>query len=197
MFLAHSIWWIASMIGLQEGLVIHIDNHKVRTDIGRTKRIPTLTANQDSFDTSKKEQSVPSHNIHPSRIDQIQGSKDSFIGTDTESISKKESEIHIEVIKNCNLFLEQRKQERKAVRRKNRQISRIDKKKAKKQKKERSFKTCRGQTEGIDDNELHRRKSAGECQRCAWPQDRKGGHKTLDCFSWKRLDKEMAPLTRK
>jgi len=196
-FRAQSIWWIASIIGLQEGLVIRIDNLKVRSDIGRTKRIPTPTADRDSFYTSKKEQSIPGHNIHPSRIDQIQGSEDSFIGTDTESISTTESEIHVEVIKTCELFMEQSKQERKAVGRKNRQLSRIDKKKAKKQKKERSFKTFRSQTEGMDDNELHHRKSAGECQCCAWPQDRKGGHKTLDCFRWKRLDKGTAPLTTK
>jgi len=47
---------------------------------------------------------------------------------------------------------------------------------------DKSNKTYAEQTEGIDKSELDRRKPAGECQRCAWPGDRKGVHKTMDCF---------------
>jgi hypothetical protein len=59
------------------------------------------------------------------------------------------------------------------------------------------MKTFGTQTEGIDGSELRRRKAAGECQRCAWPQDKKGSHKTLDCFRWKKLEKGTAPLPKK
>jgi len=52
------------------------------------------------------------------------------------------------------------------------------------------------QVEGIDKSELDRRKSAGEYQRCAWPGDAKGSHKTMDCFQWKRMDKGTAPFPK-
>jgi hypothetical protein len=31
-FLAQSVWWISSIIGLQQGLIIYIDNLKIRSD---------------------------------------------------------------------------------------------------------------------------------------------------------------------
>jgi len=33
-FLSQSVWWISSIIGLQEGLTIHIDKLKKRNDSG-------------------------------------------------------------------------------------------------------------------------------------------------------------------
>jgi hypothetical protein len=59
-----------------------------------------------------------------------------------------------------------------------------------------SNKTYAEQTEGIDKSELDRRKAAGECQRCAWPGDRKGAHKTMDCYRWKRMEKGTAPFPK-
>jgi len=50
--------------------------------------------------------------------------------------------------------------------------------------KNKSNKTYAEQTEGIEKTELDRRKAAGECQWCAWPADRKGSHKTMDCIRW-------------
>jgi hypothetical protein len=52
------------------------------------------------------------------------------------------------------------------------------------------------QTEGIDKSELDRRKAAGECQRCAWPGDRKGAHITMDCFRWAKKDVGTAPFPK-
>jgi hypothetical protein len=57
-----------------------------------------------------------------------------------------------------------------------------------------SRKTYVEQTEGIDKSELDARKAAGECQRCAWPADRKGSYKTMDCFRWARKDIGTAPF---
>jgi len=45
-----------------------------------------------------------------------------------------------------------------------------------------SVKTFATQTEGIQQDELNRRKKAQECMRCAWPADRKGNYNTMDCF---------------
>jgi hypothetical protein len=59
-----------------------------------------------------------------------------------------------------------------------------------------SHKTYAEQTEGIDKSELDRRKAAGECQRCASPGDRKGAHKTMDCFRWAIKDVGTAPFPK-
>jgi len=32
-FVAHCIWWLASLIGLKQGLVVHIDNRPIRSEI--------------------------------------------------------------------------------------------------------------------------------------------------------------------
>jgi len=62
--------------------------------------------------------------------------------------------------------------------------------------KNKSNKTYAEQTEGIEKSELDRRKAAGECQRCAWPSDRKGNHKTMDCFRWARKEVGTAPFPK-
>jgi len=62
--------------------------------------------------------------------------------------------------------------------------------------KNKSKKTYAEQTEGIEKSELDRRKAAGECQRCAWPGDRKGAHKTMDCFRWARKEVGTAPFPK-
>jgi hypothetical protein len=132
--------------------------------------------------------------VHPDRVAQVQTSDGDYIERDSKSISTTETDIHNEVIDNCEAFLEQSKQERKAIGRFTRQASRVVKTKANKKKPIKTFGT---ETEGIDGNELGRRKAAGKCQRCAWPQDRKGSHKTLDCFWWKGVEKGTAPLPKK
>jgi hypothetical protein len=115
-----------------------------------------------------------SHFIHPSRVARIQNSDSRDISSEDYSGSTSETSIHNEVIKNCKLFLEQSKKERKAIGRTTRQSSRIIKNKAQ------AIKTFGTQTQGINGSELRRKKTAGECQRCAWPRDRKGIHTTLD-----------------
>jgi hypothetical protein len=52
------------------------------------------------------------------------------------------------------------------------------------------------QYSGIEKFELDPRKAAGECQCCAWPQDTKEVHNTLDCFGWLRKDKGTAPFPK-
>jgi len=59
-------------------------------------------------------------------------------------------------------------------------------------KKDRLYEQTYKETEGIDSSKLERRKSAGECLRCAWPSDRKGRHRVKDCERPIKLDKGMA-----
>jgi hypothetical protein len=175
-FLAQSVWWISSILGLQEGLIIHIDNLKARANIRKSD-------SQDELPI-----------IHPDRVANFHNSKSDSITSDGDTISTTEAEIDNEVINNCKAFLEQSRQQRKSVERFARQTSRVDKRKANKEK---PLKTYGTQTEGIDGSELRRRKAAGECHRCAWPRDRKGSHKTLDCHRGKKVEKGTAQFPKK
>ena len=185
-FLAQSVWWIASILELQEGLIIHINNLKEWSNIGRLE-IPCESAIPATTSV------VEDDHIHPERIARLLHTDSDYIDSELESNSTTETNIHNEVIDNYEAFLEQSKQERKAIGRRTRQVNRVVKRKINKKKPIKTFGT---QTEGIDGQELRRRKTAGECQCCAWPQDRKGSHKTIDCFRWKRLEKGTAPFPK-
>jgi hypothetical protein len=180
-FLAQSIWWISSILGLQEELVIHIHHLKAQKEAIRATIPDKDISSQDI-------------GIHPDRLANIQNPDNGNCTSDGDSVSTTETEIHNEIIDNCQTLLAQSQQERKAIGRITRQASRVVKRKANKKKPVKTFGT---QTEGIDRSELRRRKAAGECQRCGWPRDRKGSHNTLDCFRWKRIDKGTAPFPKK
>jgi hypothetical protein len=190
-FLAQSVWWISSIIGLQQGLVVHIDNLKLRSEARVFASELTPAVNPEGPVISPRQ--VSSDIVHPARLVRIQNSDESYITSDGDSVSTTETDIHNKAIEDCELFLEQSKQERKAIGRITRQASRVVKKKINQKKPIKTFGT---QTEGIEGSELRRRKAAGECQRCAWPQDRKGDHKTLDCLRCKRLKKGTAPFPK-
>jgi len=200
-FLAQSIWWISSIVGLQQGLVSHIDQLGVRTNIGR----PRVTAesvgstkeleNQGTISTRVLREE-PESFLHPDRISRIQDSKHSYIESKAIKLSTSEDNIHNEIVQNCEDFLERSRKERKTLGRRNRQITRILKDKDKRKAKG-VIKTFGTQTHGIAGSELRRRKAAGGSQRCAWPKERKGSHKTIDCLRWPQFDKGTAPFNRR
>lgn len=89
--LEQSVWWISPILGLQEELIIHIDNQKVREDIDKSE--------------------LPVHSkesrIHPARVGRIQQNINKGIDSDSDditsecaSISTAETDIHNEVIDN-------------------------------------------------------------------------------------------------
>jgi hypothetical protein len=181
-FLAQSIWWISLIIGLQQGLVIHIDNLKIRSNISMTAIVLDMPGN---------------HHIHPSRLAASQEPSSQCSDSGADSDSTTEADIQNQVFENCDVLLSQSKQERKAIGLKNRQVSRIIKQKAiKKAERKKPVKTFGTLTPGINPCELRRRKAAGEYQRGAWPQDRKGSHTMIDYFWWKRLENGTAPFPR-
>jgi hypothetical protein len=111
-FLAQSVWWISSIIGLQQGLIIDIDNLKVRASINRpgasvdTVRFVKGTIDQGSLVEDKPIEESERH-IHPDRVSRIQYLEDSYIESDVSSSSNLEDDIHDEIIQNCEKFLEQ------------------------------------------------------------------------------------------
>jgi hypothetical protein len=175
-FLAQSVWWISSIIGLQEGLVIHIDKLRIRKDI-------EVERPRDDIEY-----------IHPSRIQNLETSDGDLVHSEATSNSTEEDDIHNEIINNCETFLALSRHKRKTAGCLTRQASRVVKKRANRKKPIKTFGT---QTEGINGSELRRRKAAGECQRCGWPPERKGSHRTLDCIRKKRLENGTAPFPKK
>jgi len=63
-------------------------------------------------------------------------------------------------------------------------------------KKDKKPKRDNTQTAGIESSEIQRRKSAGECLRCAWPSDRKGSHRVAECRRPIKLDKGTAAFPK-
>jgi len=93
-FLAQSVWWISSMIGLQQGLIIHINNLPIRSEIRSQgggislareappqarERCPSGDVNVHGREVSvipwdiqeDPRSSIASDNIHPDRIFQV------------------------------------------------------------------------------------------------------------------------------
>ena len=79
---------------------------------------------------------------------------------------------------------------------KERRIRKSDQSDRKKFKKERRSERDHSKTGGIDSSELQRRKSAGECLRCAWPSEWKGSHRVADCRRPIKLDKGTAAFPK-
>jgi len=84
--MAQSVWWLASVIGLQKGLFSHIDNLRERSDIALRKAIPQAKNTINQIDTSQNRKEVSptprdiqeysrTHNesgyIHPDRIPRV------------------------------------------------------------------------------------------------------------------------------
>jgi len=72
-FLAQSIWWIASVIGLQQGLLIHIENLKNREPI-----IPDTTSRAISVTRTKCDQKDEGK-VHPDRIGQTDNERETSV----------------------------------------------------------------------------------------------------------------------
>jgi len=51
-------------------------------------------------------------------------------------------------------------------------------------------------TEGIEPDEIYRRKAAGKCLRCAWPPDRKATRRVKDCLRPIKLEKGTASYSK-
>jgi hypothetical protein len=100
------VWWISSITGLQEGLITYIDNLKVREQISKPEpRTESLNPQESS-------------GIYAERITNIQNYDSDYCTSAGDSVSTSATDIHNELIENCELFLEQSKQERKAIERK-------------------------------------------------------------------------------
>jgi len=191
--IAQCVWWLASSIGLREGLITYIDTLRIQSETGATpigSGVDIITIHPDR--TSQIETTEYKH-LHSSDNYTEESSEDSV-----ESSSTSENQLQDQVLQNCEAFLRESELARKAIARQNlRTTQRLPKQcKSGVSKKVKPKKSYKEQTEGIEKSELDRRKVAGECQRCAWLRDRKGAHKTLNCFRWARTTRGTAPFSK-
>jgi len=164
------------MIGLQQELVIYINNLKSRTEVSKQASIP-----------------IEKLHIHLARATQIQTAIEDSSKAEAEELETSEDNTQDMILANCEEYLRQSKLERKKIARRSWEISKgLSKGKIHKTKKNHHT-----QTERIDKSELNRMKAAGKCQCCAWPKDQKGSYKTTDCFWGKRTENGTVPFPKK
>jgi len=127
-FVAQSVWWIASMIVLTEGLVIHIDNIRIRSKADQVptsevKQIPSVkevSATPRELQADLKNSNSTSY-VHLDRISRINQDSDNCRSENSDSELNQASRV----IKETREFLNKSRKERKQLRGKQDQLSRI------------------------------------------------------------------------
>jgi hypothetical protein len=172
-FVAQCVWWLTSIIRLEQGLANYIGNIQSRLNVtiipekapsvGRTvsttprdnqqdqRRDQVLKECEECLRDSREQRDIAdlraSGRTKTGRINPLKSTKDSL------KVSKKASRTNHR--KSCP----------------ERSISKV---------------------EGIALVEVKRRREAGQCVRCAWPSDRKGSHRVKDCVRSITLEKGTA-----
>jgi len=170
-FLAQSVWWISSDIGLQQGLVNHIDTLRDR----KVQNLQEQHPREDSI--------IPRSLAEDQRVNQVLD--------ETEQFQKASRRLKKVVALNATgkIITDQispTKEPRQYL------------KKSKRVSKEVAVPEYKGysNTEGIDASEISRRNAAGECLHCAWPCDKKGGHRAKNCRRHIQFDNGTAIFPR-
>jgi len=165
-FVAQCVWWLASICGLEQRLV-HIDKLHDGSNIVPQQPIPRLVS--DPPERLAKDQ----------RHDQVL--------RDTEQYLKESKQLRsIAALKSSGNTASGRINPTRVSKRRLRKARKVPKVNTVREPKYYS------KTEGLEISELERRKTAGECLRCAWPSDRKGSHTVADCRRPINLDKGTA-----
>jgi len=119
-FVAQSIWWIASVIGLTEGLAMHIDNLRIRREV---TIVSTSITDQPESQEVVEPRSIPSCSsvglgsglVHPDRISQLDTTvMDRF----EDENSEPELERASLVLRSASRFISQSRKDRWALERK-------------------------------------------------------------------------------
>jgi len=164
---AQCVWWLASIIGLEQELVSHIDRLQGQEDKQSSEQLP------------REVSATPRDLTEDSQVDQVLDS--------TEQILKESRRLReILALKTPGTTTTGRINPLKKSKKSLRKAKGISKDAVIHNQKDHS------KTEGIDGSEISRRKAADECLRCAWPCNRKGHHQVKDCRRPIELDKGTA-----
>jgi len=158
-FVAQCIWWLATVINLEQGLVQHIDTlHGRMVPINTTSEttlLNTVTGDHQYMVLKECEEY-----LRESRRLRV-------IATLKSKGKTQTGRINPTPISKKALRKKDRYKRKPAV-----SAETVSKKNGKDYR--RPF--------GINGSEIQRRKSSGEYLRCAWPADRKGSHRVKDCI---------------
>jgi len=168
-FVAQCVWWLSNIIGLEQGLLNHIDNLQSQVEVFQA---PENTPTGAQI-------------INPPRL---------HIINKYES-RNSESDKQDRILKDCEEFLRSSRAAKRKIDKnsgKQKKESPVSKQVTRHSKVVRTRTSSKPTTEGIDRTEIDRRKAAGECLRCAWPGDRKGAHQIKTCHREIRLEKGTA-----
>jgi len=179
-FLAQAVWWLASIVGLEQGLIIYIDTIQSRVEVSvKSGQVPE----EPAIAVTKLVSPQPRDIQEESRRDQV--------------------------LRECEEFLKKSRRERDIATLKSKGTSHtgrinpmpISKKALKKKyiyrKKSSAVTEKPSLVVGISETEIQRRKASDECLRCAWPSDRKGSHHVKDCRNPIKINKGTANYPKK
>ena len=116
-FVAQSVWWLASVIGLSEGLATHIDNLRIRFEASQLVLKENQLSSGENLSTSISkglDNITQGSRIDPSRILQINKDRED---SETES-SQAQLDRATTVIQKAKEFIGQSRKERKAFKKK-------------------------------------------------------------------------------
>jgi len=121
-FVAQSIWWISSIIGLQQGLVNHIDTLRVQSEVSpqETNQSNTRKYDKEISTTPRDIQEASSSRIesdcvHPDRLSQIQRTNNVIRDHD---LSSSESSYLPPVIERTKQVFQKSRKDKKALNKK-------------------------------------------------------------------------------
>jgi hypothetical protein len=175
-FVAQCVWWLASIIGLEQGLANYIDNIQSRTN---TTVIPD---NVPSVDRTVSP--IPRDIQEDQRQDKILKECEEYL---KDSRRLREIAALKATGKTLTGFINPTAISKKHLRRKDRYKRKLAE--SPKEGVPRLAEKGVLRTAGIDPTELRRRREVGECLRCVRPTDRKGAHWVADCRRPIKLDK--------
>jgi hypothetical protein len=174
-FVAQCVWWLASIIGLEQGLVNYIDNLQSRINV---------TVNPEKASSVGDTVSpIPRDIQEDQRQDKLLEECEEYLED-----SKRLREIAALKASGKSLTgcINPTAISKRRIRKKNRNTRR----------REEPLKKDSPKIAGIATAEIRRRRETGECLRCAWPADRKGAHQVASCRRPIRLDKGTASFPK-
>jgi len=189
-FVAQCVWWLASIIGLEPGLVNRIDNLNGRT-VDTANPLPNPDHIPERRNASGKENPVPEEVETPrgvsSTLRDLEEDKqaDTILKEYKEHFRESRRLQGIAALKTAGGTLTGLNDRTPISKKHLRRENRVNRKRP-------NSKLGLSKIEGIDKAEIQRRKKEGECLRCAWPSDRKGSHRVADCRRPIKLDKGTA-----
>jgi len=170
-FVAQCAWWLASIIGLEQGLANYIDNIQSRVDV---TVIP-----EEASKVGRTVSPIPRDNQEDQRQDKILEECEEYLKDSKrlrEIADLKATGKSLTGLINPTAISKKRLRKRDRYKKRSVDLPR----------------SGDSRTAGIDQAEIQRRKKVGECLRCAWPVDRKGHHRVADCRRPIKLDKGTA-----